>query len=169
MARNIRKQPPAPRSLDDEIAQLRDLDLSGLRARWKSVFRRLPPAHLPRHLLLGVLTYRVQADALGDLAPDTARMLKQIGSTPNKADVTTLSAELAQRRVVLRAGTTLTREWNGRSHRVIVMVDGFVWNGRTFDSLSAIAFAITGTRWNGHRFFGLRDKIKVGRTVAKAS
>ena len=56
-------------SLDDEIAHLRDLDLHGLRARWKSAFRRRPPAHLPRHLLFAVLAYRLQADELGDLDP----------------------------------------------------------------------------------------------------
>jgi Protein of unknown function (DUF2924) len=59
------------RSLEDEIAHLRDLDLKGLRTRWKGVFRRQPPMHLPRHLLFAVLAYRLQADELGDLAPDT--------------------------------------------------------------------------------------------------
>ena len=58
----------------------------------------------------------------------------------------------------LRPGTMLAREWNGRMHRVAVLVDGFAWNGKTYPSLSKIALAITGTRWNGPRFFGLRDK-----------
>ena len=52
----------------------------------------------------------------------------------------------------------LAREWNGRMHRVAVLADGFAWNGKTYPSLSKVAFAITGTRWNGPRFFGLRDK-----------
>src|SRR5258707_396262 len=55
-------------------------------------------------------------------------------------------------------GTVLVREWDRRSQRVMVMPDGFAWNGRTYDSLSKVAFAITGTKWNGPRFFGLRDK-----------
>ena len=63
-----------------EIAHLRDLDLHGLRARWKSVFRQLPPPHLPRHLLFAVLAYRLQADELGDLDPATARLLRQIAT-----------------------------------------------------------------------------------------
>ena len=67
-------------SLDDEIAHLRDLDLHGLRARWKSMFRQQPPAHLPRHLLFAVLAYRLQADELGDLDPATARLLRQIAT-----------------------------------------------------------------------------------------
>ena len=70
-------QTATQRSLEDEIAHLRDLDRKGLRARWKGVFRRQPPLHLPRHLLFAVLAYRLQADELGDLAPDTVRLLKQ--------------------------------------------------------------------------------------------
>jgi hypothetical protein len=58
----------------------------------------------------------------------------------------------------VRPGTMLAREWNGRMHRVAVLADGFAWNGKTYPSLSKIALAITGTRWNGPRFFGLRDK-----------
>ena len=68
-------------SLDDEIAHLRDLDLHGLRARWKSMLRQQPPSHLPRHLLFAVLAYRLQADELGDLDPATARLLKQIATS----------------------------------------------------------------------------------------
>ena len=58
----------------------------------------------------------------------------------------------------LRPGTVLGREWNGQMHRVAVLADGFAWNGKTYPSLSKIALAITGTRWNGPKFFGLRDK-----------
>jgi hypothetical protein len=156
--------------MDSEIAQLRDLDLSGLRTRWKSVFRKVPPAHLPRHLLLGVLVYRIQADALGDLTPDTAWMLKKVSDNDKGLDIQTLSSELVKRRADLRTGTLLVREWNGRSQRVMVLADGFSWNGRSYDSLSAVAFAITGTRWNGHRFFGMRDKVKCGAAmIAKSS
>ena len=63
-----------------------------------------------------------------------------------------------QKRTELTPGTVLTREWDRRSQRVMVMADGFAWNGQTYDSLSKVAFAITGTRWNGPRFFGLREK-----------
>ena len=63
-----------------------------------------------------------------------------------------------QKRTCLTPGTVLVREWDRRSHRVIVMADGFAWNGQTYDSLSKLAFAITGTKWSGPRFFGLRDK-----------
>ena len=146
-------------SLEDEIAHLRDLDLKGLRARWKGIFRRQPPLHLPRHLLLAVLAYRLQADQLGDIAPDTVRLLKQIATAGTTIDAARLTSEFDRRRTELKPGTILMREWNDWPHRVMVADDGFVWNGKTYDSLSKIAAAITGTKWNGPRFFGLRDKI----------
>ncbi len=61
-----------------------------------------------------------------------------------------------------KAGTILIREWNGITHRAIAVDNGFLWDGTRYDSLSAIAFAITGTRWNGPRFFGLRDSAVIG-------
>ena len=71
--------------------------------------------------------------------------------------------DLVLRIADVRPGTVLGREWNGRMQRVAVRADGFAWNGKTYPSLSQVAFAITGTRWNGPRFFGLRDKPeKVG-------
>jgi hypothetical protein len=66
---------------------------------------------------------------------------------------------LDQKRTELLPGTLLVREWHGQSQRVMVLADGFAWNGKTYDSLSKVAFAITGTKWNGPRFFGLRDKV----------
>ena len=65
---------------------------------------------------------------------------------------------LDRKRTDLTPGTLLVREWDHKSHRVMVLADGFAWNGQSYDSLSKVAFAITGTRWNGPRFFGLRDK-----------
>jgi Protein of unknown function (DUF2924) len=149
------------RSREEEIAHLRDLDLKGLRARWKGVFRRQPSLHLPRHLLFAILAYRLQADELGDLAPDTVRLLKQIGSNGSTVDAARLASQFDRRRINLKTGTVLTREWNGQCYRVMVVDKGFVWNDKAFDSLSSIAFAITGSKWNGPRFFGLRDKAPV--------
>jgi hypothetical protein len=149
--------------VEDEIAHLRGLDLKGLRARWQSVFRRQPPPHFPRHLLFGVLAYRIQADELGDLDAATVRLLKQIASVA-KVDALRLTSDFDLRRVELRPGTILMREWNGHSQRVMVLDGTFVWNGKTYDSLSHVAFAITGTRWNGPRFFGLRNKQPPGAT-----
>lgn len=152
-SKNIRPRSSSP---EDEIAHLRSLDLKGLRARWTGVFRKPAPVHLPRHLLLGILAYRLQVDALGDLDAESIRLLKQLGAGPMEA--ARLTADFHLRRVELKPGTILTREWNGHIHRVIVVDAGFAWMGKTFDSLSRVAFAITGTKWNGPRFFGLRDQ-----------
>jgi hypothetical protein len=84
-------------SLDDEIAHLRDLDLYGLRARWKSMFRQQPPPHLPRHLLFAVLAYRLQADALGDLDPTTARVLRQIATAGGASEASRLKEAFDRR------------------------------------------------------------------------
>src|SRR6202023_3304244 len=144
-------------SVEDEIAHLRGLDLKGLRSRWQSVFQRPAPAHLTRHLLFAVIAYRLQADRFGDLD----RATRQVLDRWNEKEGPAMSARLAsfdQKRTELAPGTVLVREWDRQSQRVMVMSDGFAWNGRTYDSLSKVAFAITGTNWNGPRFFGLRAK-----------
>jgi Protein of unknown function (DUF2924) len=87
-------------SLDDEIAHLRDLDLHGLRARWKSVFRQQPPYHLPRHLLFAVLGYRLQADELGDLDPATTRLLRQIAAAGGTSEASRLTEGFGRRRTL---------------------------------------------------------------------
>jgi Protein of unknown function (DUF2924) len=142
-------------TLDAEIARLRDLDVSDLKARWQTAFGRRPPPHLPRHLLFRMLAYRQQADRLGDLDANSKRLLDGLASPEATAKQV---LEASQVTAVVRPGTILAREWQGRLHRVAVLSEGFAWNGKTYASLSKVASAITGTRWNGPRFFGLRDK-----------
>ena len=142
---------PRAAALASEIAHLRGLDRDGLRARWRSLTGRAAPAHVPR---TQVLAYRVQAAALGDLDPVTARLLDRLaaeGRSGTRADVPVPD------RIGIRPGTVLVREWDGTLQRVMVLADGFAWNGTKYKSLSQVARAITGTRWNGPRFFGLRD------------
>jgi DUF2924 family protein len=161
-----RHEPFQRRTIEDEIAHLRDLDLKRLRARWQTEFGRLAPENLTRHLLFRIIAYKVQADRLGDLDAKTLKVLKQAAGQEGRSPaVSRALAELDQRRFASPPGTVLVREWDQKSHRVMVMADGFAWNGNTFDSLSQVAFAITGTKWNGPRFFGLRDRrsqIKAG-------
>ena len=145
-------------SVEDEIAHLRDLDLAGLRARWHSVFQRSPPLHLPRHLLFAVLAFRIQADRFGDLDHETRKVLDRTDVHETGSAMSDRLMSLDQKRTSLTPGTVLVREWDRQSHRVMVLAEGFAWNGQTFDSLTKVAFAITGTRWNGPRFFGLRNK-----------
>ena len=146
---------PDRKALDTEVARLRDLGVPELRSRWHRVLGRQPPPHLPRHLLFRVLAYRLQADRLGDLDAETIRLLDRSGS-PEQAGRQAVDRD--RHTAELRPGTMLGREWNGQMHRVAVLADGFAWNGKTYPSLSKVAAAITGTRWNGPRFFGLRDK-----------
>ena len=145
-------------SVEDEIAHLRDLDLKGLRARWQSVFQRTAPVHLPRHLLFAIVAYRIQADRFGDLDHETRQVLDRTNAKEPASDTSARLISFDQKRTELTPGTVLVREWDRQSQRVMVTADGFAWNGQTFDSLSKVAFAITGTKWNGPRFFGLRDK-----------
>lgn len=147
----------APRgvSVNVEIARLRGLDVQGLRSFWESRYGGKAATHLPRHLLFRLLAYRLQAEHLGDLDASNKRLLDRSGS-PEAAS--RRAADAVRHTRSLRPGTMLGREWNGEMHRVAVLTEGFAWNGTTYPSLSKVAFAITGTRWNGPRFFGLRDR-----------
>ena len=117
---------------------------------------RPAPPHLPKNLLFGILAYRFQADALGDIDAATVQLLKRAAAVRSLDEIQPLVATMDQRKQDVSPGTVLTREWNGQQHRVMVVNGGFAFEGKTFDSLSKIAFAITGTNWNGPRFFGLR-------------
>jgi hypothetical protein len=154
--RNSSASPKRP--IEEEIAHLRDLDLKGLRSRWQSVFGKQAPFHLTRHLLFAVIAYRLQADRFGDLDHATRQLLDRTVAKETESAMTARLASFDQKRTELALGTVLVREWDRQSQRVMVMTNGFAWNGQTYDSLSKVAFAITGTKWNGPRFFGLRDK-----------
>ena len=145
-------------SVEDEIVHLRGLDLKGLRARWRSVLQRPAPDHLPRHLLFAIIAYWIQADRFGDLDHETRQLLDRTSAPESGTAMSARLISFDQRRTELTPGTVLVREWDRRSQRVMVMANGFAWNGQTYDSLSKVAFAITGTNWNGPRFFGLREK-----------
>ena len=129
--------------LDNEIARLRGLGEGELRARWHTAFRRRAPPHLPHHLLFRMLAYRLQAERLGELDADSRRLLVRIGSGASD-ETDQLAADLNRSRAELKPGTLLTREWDGHLQRVTVLPDGFSWNGKTYPSLSKVAFAMTG-------------------------
>jgi hypothetical protein len=153
----VRIGPAAPdrKTLDVELARLRELDVGALQACWHTLFRQKPPSHLPRHLLVRMLAYRLQAERLGDLDTESKRLLDRAGS-PEQAGQR--AVDQSRRIAEIKPGTVLGREWNGQMQRVAVLADGFAWNGKIYPSLTKVAFAITGTRWNGPKFFGLRDK-----------
>jgi hypothetical protein len=146
---------PLDASLLSIVANLEGLDLDGLRRQWRAHLGGEAPAHLSRWLLIKVLAYRLQSDAFGDLDKSIRRILR-----PGKEDGVGAPfdrrAPQTREGLGLKAGALLVREWNGRLERIMILEQGFAWNGQTFASLSQIAKAMTGTNWNGHRFFGLR-------------
>ena len=137
-------------------ADLDGHDLNGLRRQWRAHLGGEPLAHLQRWLLIRVLAYRLQSDALGGLDKSVRRILR---SEKDDDATAPFDRRAPQTRdgVDLKPGVLLVREWNGRLERVMILEHGFAWDGQTFGSLSQIAKAMTGTNWNGHRFFGLRQ------------
>jgi Protein of unknown function (DUF2924) len=172
--------PSTARDLEAEFAKLERLSSDDLRLRWRNHWGRLAPAHLSRALLLRVMAYRLQTQSFGDLDRKTIRMLERLaddaahksagnGPATFRSDGHVGSkvscARAAYEPLDLKPGALLIREWQGRLERVTVVDEGFAWNGATYASLSAAAFAITGTKWNGRRFFGVqrRDRIRASK------
>ena len=140
--------------VDGAIAELKQLDLKVLQLRWRTVFAKTTPPNLPRHLLVYMIAYRLQADLYGDLGKDQKRYLDTVGKTVGQYPAAKISNHGADRKA-FKIGTLLVREHEGVQHRVTVTLEGFLWGDRTYASLSAVAKAVTGTNWNGRRFFGL--------------
>ena len=132
--------------LNAEINRIAGLSIEGLRKEWRQTYGSDAPAGLTKDLVARALTYRVQEVALGGLCRSVARTLRELGKAS------------AEPRRQVKAGSIIVREYEGVLHEVLVVPGGFCWQGKTFDSLSTIAKAITGTNWNGPRFFGLRSK-----------
>lgn len=148
--------------VSQELAGLTSLDLDALRRRWRALTGRPAPEHLPKQLLIRLVGYRIQADAFGDLDRESIKILRRIAEQRPKSKAATGVPTLESLNVSSRTakslapGTVIGREHNGTMHHVMVLAEGFAWNGVTYRSLSEVAFAITGTRWNGPRFFGLK-------------
>jgi hypothetical protein len=136
----------APETVAADIERLAGMSRKELRAAWALEFGRQPPVGLWPDLLLRSLAWRLQEKAFGGHDKATLRLLK--ASAQKKAG--------DQRCQRLKAGTVLIREFAGVRHTVTIMPHGFVWQERSYSSLTAIARIITGTSWNGPRFFGLR-------------
>ena len=156
---------PLDASVFSIVAGLEGHDLNGLRRHWRAHLGGEPPAHLQRWLLMRVLAFRLQADALGGLD----KSIEQKLSSKKEGAAVPFDRRAPQTRdgVGLKAGAMLAREWKGKLERVMILEEGFAWNGQTFGSLSQIARAMTGTNWNGHRFFGLRQGKTVGEEATE--
>jgi hypothetical protein len=134
-------------AIEAEVDRIRSLGIAALRQRWQLMFGGQPPAGLTRDLIRRMIAYRIQEEAFGGLDREAIKLLDRLarGEKP--------SAQLNRR---LKPGTVLVREYRGQRHTVTVVPGGFLWRDTTYRSLSTIAGAITGTAWNGPRFFGLR-------------
>ena len=136
------------------LAALADATMADLKDQWSALFGAEPPPY-SRKFLESRLAYRIQELAYGGLKPEIVKRLEALGEQIDGKNITLRRIRQEQRPIT---GTRLLREWQGVEHVVTVTRDGFEWQGRPYQSLSAIARAITGTRWNGWVFFGIRAR-----------
>jgi hypothetical protein len=135
------------------LARFLELTIFELRGEWRRLHRMPPPMRLSRDLLVRGITYKLQERAYGGLSTATARKLEQAG-----ADSLSRGSATPAPPISLRPGTRLVREWRGVTHMVLIHADGIEWRGQRYRSLSVVARKITGARWSGPRFFGLRQR-----------
>ena len=145
-----------PQKLASELELLRELPSDQLRERWQRLFAAEPPPKLRSSLIVQGIAYRLQEKALGGLKPATVRSLERIAEDA----AARRQAAPTPEKIRVNAGTVLIREWHGTRHQVTVLNDGFLFRTERFRSLSQIARAITGTRWSGPLFFGLKAARK---------
>jgi hypothetical protein len=140
--------------LAQDVTSLGALDTTALRQRWKALFGIDPSPHFGRSVLVRAISYRIQERALGGLKPTTQRLLDRIAEGGSKNLLKRVPNQSAG------AGTVLIRQWRGVTHRVIVIDHGVVYRKRRYKSLSEVARVITGARWSGPLFFGLKHRAK---------
>ena len=141
-------------SIEQTIESLFDLDHAALKERWRALRGGDPPKRLSRQLLLRAMAYAMQEKAYGGLSPTVRHCLQRLAAElQSTGRITSIG-----RQPKFKSGTRLIREWRGQTHEVMVLEHGFQWNCKNYRSLSAIARVITGTRWNGHVFFGLKSR-----------
>lgn len=136
------------------VAALKTLPIPQLKQQWRDLFEGEPPPY-NRRFLEHRLAYRIQELAYGGLKPETLKRLRELGEQLDGGNPANRRRHHQDRPL---AGTRLIREWQGIEHCVTVRDDGYEYQGRPFKSLSAVARAITGTRWNGWLFFGLKNR-----------
>jgi Protein of unknown function (DUF2924) len=153
----------------EALARLPQLDIGELRERWRGLFRVEASPHLSRALLVQAVAYRMQELALGGPRRQTQRRLRQIAQEFKQTGATRVPTGPE-----LKPGTRLVREWQGRTYEVLVLEEGFSWEGKLHRSLSAVARKVTGTAWSGPLFFGLkpnrsaRHRLPAALQVSKA-
>lgn len=140
----------ATTAVEAEIIRIQTLKPDEVRALWRDTFKKDVPKALTRDLLVRTLCWHVQEKSFGGHSPAILELLASYAKgRPSEAD----------RLRRLKPGTELVREFQGERHTVVITAEGFRWRGEDYPSLTAIARTITGTNWNGPRFFGLREKV----------
>jgi DUF2924 family protein len=143
------------RNVNIKVEYLEQLSRAELRILWEREFAEKPPPSLGRDILALGIAHARQERRYGGLAKSVAKELDRLSARVLRDGAT--DAPQRPTTPLPRTGTILVREWHGTTHHVTVVDDGFLWNGKPHRSLSTIARAITGTKWNGPRFFGLRE------------
>lgn len=167
---------PTLDEVEREIVALDDLKTPALQQRWRELFRIDPPPRIRAGFLRRAIAYRLQELVHGGLRPSTKRQLRMIAEEARLRRMGSGTAAgrqerfpMPRQRVTLSVGTRLMREWNGVMQVVEVGVDGFVWRSTTYRTLSAVACAITGTKWSGPKFFGLAGGSRAAAKVSERS
>ena len=142
------KTQEAKRDLLEQLREIAGMDRGQCRQAWSDAFNADPPKYMSIHFMRRVLAHDLQCRTLGGNSVATRRALKQVSGGRDASEVARVVGD----------GAALVREWNGRVYRVAVSGDGYVLDGKTYASLSAVARHITGARWSGPRFFGLTGK-----------
>jgi len=156
-------QPPSEKAttIRKTIQDLEVAPLPKLREAWAQRYGKPVPAPTSRSLLLRLLAWRIQAEAFGGHKPEVLQILNEPITRRPKTPTD------AHTDMKLRIGTVLKREWLGRERQVIVKADGFAYEGKMYKTISEVARAITGTKWSGPRFFGLKDAKGRSREIAR--
>jgi hypothetical protein len=149
--------------VEAELDRLPKTPIADLRRRYRELLRTEPPTAFGPDLLRRSIAHRIQEWAYGGLSREHQRLLDQLVKAAQAKPNGRL--ELPRR---IKPGSELVRTWNRKTYRVVVLEKGFALEGRTYSSLSEIAFAITGTKWNGPRFFGLRSSRREPQGNGKA-
>jgi len=150
-------------SLSSDLDAIPSMTYSELHLAWRRHYRAVPPKKMSRDILELGIAWKIQENKLGGLSAAVKRQIADLARTMET------KSDLAKPRVVTpKPGARLLRAWNGATHEVLAVEDGFLWAGKTWLSLSVIAREITGTRWSGPRFFGLNAPPNAGTTEQKS-
>jgi hypothetical protein len=145
------------------LKELEELDIAALRAIWRQTFKSPPPKAARKEFLVRIISYALQEQLQRTLSKACAKMLREFETGSRPAESRSAMGETE-----LRPGVRLIREWGGTPHEVMVMERGYAYRGTSYSSLSEVARHITGARWSGPRFFGLKKKARAAMAEGDA-